>query len=57
MPVTGEVWRDPDSNRGHHDFQEVAYRQPPARNPWKSNGSAFVGGVDESRSLRAFGSA
>jgi Phage integrase family len=21
MPVTGEAWRDPDSNRGHHDFQ------------------------------------
>src|ERR671926_1277399 len=22
--VTGCVWRDPDSNRGHHDFQSCA---------------------------------
>jgi hypothetical protein len=28
-------WRDPDSNRGHHDFQSLRPRRREARNPWK----------------------
>ena len=31
-------WRDPDSNRGHHDFQSCASSGPGRRNPWKSCG-------------------
>ena len=27
-------WRDPDSNRGHHDFQSCDPGWPGARNPW-----------------------
>ena len=32
-------WRDPDSNRGHHDFQSCGLGWPEARHPWKSSGS------------------
>ena len=32
-------WRDPDSNRGHHDFQSCGLGWPKARNPWKPSGS------------------
>ena len=32
-------WRDPDSNRGHHDFQSLRPRRREARNPWKASGS------------------
>jgi hypothetical protein len=33
------TWRDPDSNRGHHDFQSCGPGWPEARNPWKPSGS------------------
>ena len=33
-------WRDPDSNRGHHDFQSLRRARPRARNPWKTSASA-----------------
>ena len=32
-------WRDPDSNRGHHDFQSSGLSWPEARNPRKTSGS------------------
>jgi hypothetical protein len=32
-------WRDPDSNRGHHDFQGVLACTSPARSAWKSSTS------------------
>ena len=28
-------WRDPDSNRGHHDFQLCGRRRRERRNPWR----------------------
>ena len=31
-------WRDPDSNRGHHDFQSYGHGHPERRNPWKTSG-------------------
>jgi hypothetical protein len=34
----GLRWRDPDSNRGHHDFQSCTSSGPGWRNPWKSCG-------------------
>jgi hypothetical protein len=35
-------WRDPDSNRGHHDFQSCGLGWPEARNPWKPSGSPLT---------------
>jgi hypothetical protein len=31
-------WRDPDSNRGHHDFQSCGLGRPGRRNSWKQRG-------------------
>ena len=33
-------WRDPDSNRGHHDFQSCGLGWLEARNPWTNRFSA-----------------
>ena len=35
-------WRDPDSNRGHHDFQSCGRGWLDARNPWKPSGSPLA---------------
>src|SRR5215203_7047100 len=35
-------WRDPDSNRGHHDFQSCGLGWPEARNPWKPSGWRLI---------------
>jgi hypothetical protein len=35
-------WRDPDSNRGHHDFQSCGLGWPEARNPWKTSDSPLT---------------
>ena len=35
-------WRDPDSNRGHHDFQAGGPARREARNPWKPSGSRVI---------------
>ena len=35
-------WRDPDSNRGHHDFQSCGRGWPDARNRWKPRDSPLA---------------
>ena len=47
-------WRDPDSNRGHHDFQSLRLGRLEARNPRETRTSREPVRRTEVRSLRAF---
>jgi hypothetical protein len=47
-------WRDPDSNRGHHDFQERSPRQCSARNPCRQASSGESLQRQNCRNLRTF---
>jgi len=47
-------WRDPDSNRGHHDFQLLPPSGPQARNPWKPRSFGKQEQRSEVRNLQTF---
>jgi hypothetical protein len=47
-------WRDPDSNRGHHDFQSLRPGRFGPRNHWKTRVLRDTAPAADVRSLRAF---